>query len=329
MDAEDIGKRVGVFVLILVVVVGGVAANASMQTTPSQPSDEVKDVSVSSFDPASITASPPETTGSITMSEDGSGEVVLIDMAHENDVDEEQLGPMIRALSRNGAKVRFLTRDDARGSAFNETLRGADAFVTISPQTSFDSEQLAGLAAFEDGGGRVLLLGEPMEMGFTSFIFAPRTSDNPAPMASVASEFGLAFGNGYLYNMGDNANNYRKIYATPGSGSGVTEGVDRVVFRAGTTVTGGQPLLTATEGTALSTNREQATYPVAATSGNVTAVGDATFFTEAGYQEADNEVLTGHLLDFLVSGEKAPGVPGDTPDTTDQRDGSEQPPTPP
>lgn len=330
MDAEGIGKRVGLFALILVVVVGAVAANAAMEPAPSRQSAEIGDVSASTFDPGAITASTPETTGSISMSADASDAVVLVDMGHDNDVSEEQIGPAIRALSRNGAEVRFLTRDQARGPGFNESLRQADAFVSISPQQSFTGEQLAGLSAFADGGGRVLLLGEPMSMGLTGIFFVPTESGSPAPMASVTSEFGMAVGNGYLYNMAENANNYRSVYATPGAGSGLTEGVDRVVLREGTTLSGGQPILTATEGTTLSTNREAATYPVAATSGNVTAVGDATFFTETGYQQADNEVLTGNLLDFLVSGDKVAGVPGDNGDAQKgEQTGGERPPEPP
>jgi len=329
MDAEDIMKRVGVFALILVVVVGGVAASAAMNQPAGPTPADLTDVEVGSFDPSTITASTPATTGQITMSEDASGEVVLIDLAHENDVSEEQLGPVVRALSRNGAEVRFLTRDEARGPAFNESLRQADAFVSISPGAGFSGAQLNGLAAFEDAGGRVLLLGEPMEMGFGgTFFFAPPEAENPAPMASVASQFGLAFGNGYLYNMAENANNYRKVYATPAGTSGMAEGIDRVVVREGVPVQGGESFLTAIEGTAVSTTREQSTYAIGATSGNVTAVGDATFFTETGYQEADNEVLTGHLLDFLVGGEKVPGVPGGQ-DETGAESGAESPPRPP
>lgn len=331
MEAEDLMKRVGVFALVLVIIVGGVAASSAMQQSNDRPAADLSEVDVATFDPGTITASAPAESGEISMSAEGSDSVVVLDMAHENDVSEEQLGPVVRALSRNGATVTLLTRDQARGQEFNETLREADAFVSISPDRSFTPEQTDGLTAFADAGGRVLLLGEPMEMGMTGGIFFPPTGpQDPAPMASMASEFGFAFGNGYLYHMGENANNYRKVYVTPAGESDLTEGVDRIVVREGTTVEGGTTFLSGIEGTALSTTRQSARYPVAATSGNVTAVGDATFFTETGYQEADNEVLTGNLLDFLVTGDKTEGAPGGQESGTDgERTGEEVPPEPP
>lgn len=331
MKAEEIVKRVGIFALVLLVVVGGVAANTAMQQSGGPESAGVNEVDVDTFDPGAITASTPAMDGDISMSADASDAVVVVDMAHENDVDEEQLGPVVRALSRNGATVEIMTRDQARGSEFNETLRDADAFVSISPDRSFTQQQTDGLTAFADAGGRVLLLGEPMDMGLGgALLFRAPGPEDPAPMASIASEFDLAVGNGYLYNMGENANNYRKVYVTPTGESNLTEGVDRVVVREGTTVEGGQTILTGTEGTTLSTTRESATYPVAATNGNVAAVGDATFFTETGYQEADNEVLAGNLLDFLVTGDKEEGVPGGQDGDQDgERGGEEVPPPPP
>lgn len=331
MEADEIMKRVGVFALVLVVVVGGVAATTAMQQTGGPETADLNQVDVGTFDPGSITASTPTMDGDISMSADASDTIVVVDMAHENDVSEEQLGPVVRALSRNGATVEIMTRDQARGPAFNETLRDADAFVSISPDRSFTQAQTDGLTAFADAGGRVLLLGEPMQMGFTRSLFVPRPGPgDPAPMASIASEFDIAYGNGYLFNMDQNANNYRKVYVTPVGQSDLTEGVDRIVVREGTTVEGGQTLMTGTEGTTLSTTRESARYPVAATSGNVTAVGDATFFTETGFQEADNEVLTGNLLDFLVTGDKAEGVPGGQEAGQDgERSGEEVPPPPP
>ena len=331
MKADEIMKRVGVFALVLLVVVGGVAATTTMQQSGGPKTADMNQVDVDTFDPGSITASTPAMEGDISMAADASDTVVVVDMAHENDVSEEQLGPVVRALSRNGATVEIMTRDQARGPEFNKTLRDADAFVSISPDRSFTQAQTDGLTAFADAGGRVLLLGEPMEMGFGGVLFFPAPGpDDPAPKASIASEFDLAFGNGYLYNMDENANNYRKVYVTPTGESNLTEGVDRIVVREGTTIQGGQTILTATGGTALSTTRESATYPVAATSGNVVAVSDATFFTETGYQEADNEVLTGNLLDFLVTGDKTEGVPGGQDEGQEgQRGGEEVPPPPP
>lgn len=332
MDAEALLSRAGVFVLVLVVTVGAVGAGPIMQSQSAQGSDAAAGVSVSSFQPEAILQEPSPGSGTITMTEDASEKVVLVDISHGNDIAEEQLGPILSALSSNGAQVEFLTREQTRGSAFNESLREADAFVAMSPGEPYTDEQVEGLSEFAAAGGRVLLMQEPMQMTPSSvFMLRPPTASAPAPMAPLASEFGLAFGNGYLYNMGENDNNYRKIYATPADDAELVAGVDRVVIREGTPVHGGEPVLTAVNGTTLSTTRAADPYPIAATSGNVTAIGDTTFFTETGYQEADNEALTGQLLDFLVGGEKPPGVPGETTDGEGDgtTGGEERPPRPP
>lgn len=312
MEPEAILKRVGVFVAVFVVVVGMFALGAADQPVPMAESPDFEPLTVGSFQPETIAASPPESMGEIPMSADATGEVVLIDAAHENDVSETQLRPIVQTLTENGATVRFLSRSEAHGSVFNETLREADAFLAINPTDSFTDEQIASLEAYEAGGGRIVLVDEPAQSTLTSSEPFSSDSSSPPAMAALASEFGLSFGTGYLYNMHENANNYRTIYATPAASSPLTDGIERVVIREGTTVSGGQPFLTGLDRTTLSSTRQEATYPIGATAGNVVALGDTSFFTETGYQFADNEVLTGRLLDFMVGGEKDPDVPGES-----------------
>jgi hypothetical protein len=46
-------------------------------------------------------------------------------------------------------------------------------------------------------------------------------------------------------------------------------------------------------------------YTVAARTGNVTVVGDASFMTAENYRAYDNEVFVGNLAEFLLGGERA------------------------
>ncbi|MFB6152935.1 MAG: DUF4350 domain-containing protein [Halodesulfurarchaeum sp.] len=327
MEPVDWLKRAGVFAVVFVVVVGGLSAG-SMPAQPQPP--EMTTLTVDSFSPDTIVAQEPEQTGTVAMSANASGEVIVLDMAHQNDVSTAQLEPLLSTLTSEGATITVLTPDMARGSGFNETLRKADAFVSIGAQEPFTTAQIDGLTAFSEGGGRVLLMTEPKQM-VGGLLFRPVEPPEPAPYVSLTSQFGMTFGSGYLYNMQEYANNYRNVYATPTGSNALTADVSRTVHLEATTVEGGQPLLTGLENTELSSTRRQGAFPIAATSGNVTAVGDTTFISTAGLRRGDNEVFAGNLLDFLVEGEKREGVPRKPqPEGEQLRDGgSERPPQPP
>lgn len=343
MDPERYIKLGSVFVVVLALTIAVVSAGPATQSPDRAEPADVETVDVDSFQPDQILSEYHDDTGQISMSANAEGNLVLIDLAHQNQITEDQLGPVIRTLTTNGAQVDFLTSEETRGTEFNESLREADAFVSISPQETYSENEMDGLSAFENGGGRIVLMQEPKQasVGLVStLIIPPRSASQPAPMAPLASEFGLSFGNGYLYNMQENDNNYRTVFASPSGSDSVTEGISQISIREGTTVHGGTPVLVASEDSTLSTTRESSQYPIAASSGNVTAIGDTTFFTETGYQEYDNEVLTGNMLDFLVGGDKVEGVPKkpqpegpptgpiNGSDETTERTGSEQPPQP-
>ena len=180
----------------------------------------------------------------------------------------------------------------------------------------FSGADAAGLKAFTEAGGRVVLMNEPSRQAPAGLFGSSSSSGSfgapPNPLLPVSSQYGLTYENGYLYNMADNANNYRNVYATPSGDSPLTEGVDRVVLHESVAVDGGDTLLSATEGTTLSTTRRSETYGVLTRSGNLVAVGDASIFDQEYVYHADNEVLVGNLLDYLVSGDKTPeDAPGD------------------
>ena len=308
MDPEEIGRRVGVFALLLVIVLGSSVAFAG-GATPEAPSVQSLDLEAYSGD--GLVADHPEETGEIELAANATGEAVLIDASHGSSMDREQLAPIVSALTESGAEVRFLSeRHDRRprgGSPFNASLRGADAFIAVGAEQGYSPSQVNGLEAFADAGGRVLLLKEPARMQ-VSFFFSPHPepASVPMPLAPLASRFGVSFGNGYLYNMQEYATNYRNVYVTPANDGPLTEGVDRLVLHESTPVTGPTTVLRTIEGTELSETRATGQYGVAVRADNVTAVGDASLFGQAYYRRGDNEVFVSNVLAFLVTGNKTP-----------------------
>ncbi|AJF25966.1 DUF4350 domain-containing protein [Haloarcula sp. KBTZ06] len=299
--------RAGFFVgiLILSAVVGTVAIGGG---GGSQAAPDVTQVNAPSFNSDESVATPAAESGDLSMSADASGKVVVIDVAHAGDIDREALTPLVSTLTENGATVRYHVGERQSGSPLNESLRSADAFVVLGAEQRYTESEMNGLTAFSDAGGRVLLLNEPSQASPAGLgLFGPVRSDSVTmPMAPLASQYGLSYGNGYLYNMHEYDTNYQNVYATPTGDTELTEGVDRTVFYAALPVQGGDTVVTTTEQTTLSKTRRQDTYGVVARSGNVVTVGDTNVFTQEFLYRADNEQLVGNLLDFLVTGEKSP-----------------------
>ncbi|MBX0287661.1 GldG family protein [Halomicroarcula sp. F28] len=302
---SNVAKRVGVFLvaLVLAVGIGSVALGAGGGSAPA-----VNDANASAFNTGDAVADVPDESGEISMSEDAEGQVVVIDTTRSSSVTPETVTPMTNALIESGASVRYSSGGSGYGASLNSTLSEADAYIVFGASRPFTESDAAGLREFTDAGGRVVLMNEPRQQvplglfGSSSSFGAP----SPNPLLSVSSEYGVTYENGYLYNMDDNANNYRNVYATPSGNSELTEGVDRVVLHESVAVSGGETRLTATEGTTLSTTRESDTYGVLAQEGNFVTVGDASIFDQEYLYHADNEVLVSNLLDFLVSGDKSP-----------------------
>lgn len=312
--------RAAVFVVVLVATVGAgvVLADGGGSPTPSvdgSPADV--------FTGEDAVAAVPEESGTVTMDADASGTTVLVDAGHGSAPSREQLAPLATTLVENGATVRFYTGQRA---PLNASLREADAFVTFGAERGYTDAELAGIEAFTDAGGRVLVLDDPARQSVGGLLLTrPSQSGLETPLAPLANQYGLAFEGGYLYNMHEYDTNYRNVYATPAGDSALTEGVDRLVLHESVPVAGGQPFVTTTDRTTLSATREQAAYAVAARSGNVVAVGDTALFGQEYLRRADNEVLVGNLLDFLVSGEKSPA---DAPQSPERGSGGGSPAPP-
>lgn len=326
---------VGVFagVLVLTLLLAGAGAGAAGGGGP-----HVQALSLAQYTGADTVAHAPPENGSVTMAADADGAVVAIDVAHGGSVDDALLAPMVTALAAHGASVEYLT--GAPSEDFNASLRRADAYVVLGAGQPYTTSQLDAVQAFADAGGRVLLarqasasspslglivLGGPIDGGAT-----PHANE-------LASRFDVAFGNGYLYDMHAYSGNYRNVYATPTGESDLTAGVDRVVVHEAVPVVGPRALVTTRGTTELSTTRTQRPYGVVVRSGNVVAVGDTSLLGQAYSRRADNEVLLGNLLDFLVSGHKQPaaaptggaGPPGGSRGSARGGTSRPAPPTPP
>jgi hypothetical protein len=276
--------------------------------------------------------------GSVPAPTGGPEKTVVIDLSHGNDIDRASMDPIVTALVAGGHDVRFSSGGGptalsagSGGASLNASLRSADAIIIANPTRSYTNAEIAGIEAFTDAGGRVLLLGEPPQRGGSAAISIPGLPTGGAGTIAagqpnnVASQFGIAFGAGYLYDMQENANNYAYTYGSAMGENSLGTDVERTVFRDAVPLATSNESATviASRNVSISATRKRGTYPVAVRSDNVVAVGDSWFLTPEGATLAANEQFIGNLGTFLVTGEKIPGVP--EPATSGPSVGAPQP----
>lgn len=301
MKGSEIASRVGFFALVLVIVSGLAVVPANTGSSAG----EAVNITVQSHQPENILVEAPAETGDVDLAATNGSSHVVFDLSHGNDVDRAAVDPLVSALVAQNHTVSFYAGD--RTSSINDSLRRADAFVVIAPQEGYSPAERSGLQAFTDAGGRLLLAGEPPSQGSAlGSIFGVSTSmGSPLPLNGIATPYGLSFGDGYVYDLESYDTNYRNVYASPQGSFGDAS----VTVHEATTVRGGDPILETADTATLSSDREDGPYPVAARSGNVIAVGDASIFDSEWVQRNDNEAFVGEVLTFLASAEKTPGEP--------------------
>jgi hypothetical protein len=318
MRARDLAQPVGALVVVAAVVIAAAYAGGAVLSSPTE---RAPTPDGPAYAPGDLVAEPVDDSGTVTAPAGTESKTVVVDVSHGNGVGENEIQPLVDALVAAGHEVRLYGGSSSTGfqsspgSAFNETLRGADALVVASPGSAYSDNEVAGVAAFADAGGRVLLAADPPTTASTSTtvsvpgLSTGTTASAAGQPANLASEFGVSFGSSYLYDMAENANNFRRVYAA-GSGD-IGDGVDRAIVDAGTPLTtsgDAEPVLTATD-VSLSATRKSGEYAVAARNGNVLAVGDTDFMTADGATAGDNEAFLSNVAAFLVSGDKEPGAP--------------------
>ncbi|WP_423750771.1 DUF4350 domain-containing protein [Salinirarus marinus] len=320
MSATSVVKHLAVFVAVVGLVVAGAAAAPLVADSGSTAHAQITN---EQYQPNNILPDETAESGSITMNSDAAGKTVLVDVGHENTVSADDIQPLVSTLVENGHQVRFYRGER---TSLNESLRAADAYVVANPQRGHTSDELAGVKAFTEAGGRVLVVGDPPAVRVSGGLLFARPQQSSAKHTSLASQYGVAFDSGYLYNMAENDNNFKSVYATPDASTGLSEGVGRVVMRgvAPVTTAGGERALVGSEGTTFSATRKSGEYAVAVQNGNVAALGDSDFLSRENVYDADNEVLVGNVADFLVSGDKNPGAPASP---TAGTEGPARPPT--
>ncbi len=148
--------------------------------------------------------------------------LVLVDMAHDNQLQMPELSVLAGRLAARGHRLTSWT-----GGSLEEALLEASAFLVAVPLEFYDEAQVSAVEEFVDHGGRLLLIGDPTryhlvedDWGWVSGI------DSDAPyLNSLSAPFGITFVDDYLYNVRNNEGSFRNIRLNDWGESDLTAGL--------------------------------------------------------------------------------------------------------
>ncbi|MBN1888490.1 MAG: DUF4350 domain-containing protein [Thermoflexales bacterium] len=235
---------------------------------------------------------------------------VLVDMTHASNLAVNDLAPLWSRLETRGVEVETLDGEDTSLAA---RLHEATALLVVAPTSEYAPEERDEIVAFVRDGGRLLLAADPTrpvpakdgEEGDEPDLNAVFFPESAVPaINSIANAFGLVYFDDYLYNIHDNAGNYRNVKLRPaGDVHGLTRDLDTVVFYATHSLRGsGLALLSGDEHTSSSvrTGESGLAAVMLAAEGNVLALGDITCLTAPYHTMADNDRFLSRIADWLA-----------------------------
>ncbi|MFY4812892.1 DUF4350 domain-containing protein [Haloarcula sp. AONF1] len=332
MTEGRIVKPLAVFIVVLVVILGGTFLLAVASPGSSGPPDgqSIDGQSPSQYQPDAVNAPVDPEEGEISVDSEGSDKRILVDTSHGNQVSESELEPITEAVFEAGHTVEYGTSGTA---SFADSIGRYDGVLIVQPLDSYSQAERDALQEYTEDGGRVVVLAEPTQTRLSTG-FTQSTTTVSFGANNATERYGVRMGAEQLYNVDDEANdnNFKAIYASPSDDGELTDGVETITFdTAGYAVMNGdaETKFTAAEGTRTLETRRTGTYATVVRNDNMVFVTDSTFISSSEIYDADNEVFIGNLLSFLLDGEAPDPGGGATPDAGFGTGGDTSTETPP
>lgn len=238
---------------------------------------------------------------------------VLIDFAHDNAFDSDELNVLVLRLIARGLTIRFFeTGDDLEKELLGEEAKEDDdeeenleenngeeeqaeeeltvpnALIVVSPREEFSNEEKETISKFVENGGKLLLIADPARR---------------SKMNSLSLDFGLVFEPDYLYNMQENDANFRNIFIAEFVENEITRNLEKIaLYIAGSISSTDSGIAFSDENTFSSLIETRAELsPIAlAEESKVLAISDLTFMTEPYNGILDNNQLISNIGDWLA-----------------------------
>jgi len=259
--------------------------------------------------------------------EEGEG-TILIDLAHDNAFDKDELNVLILRLISRGLTIEFfgveedlkekllgeeevekngneeqeleeeLLGEEETGEDKEKPLdeeeeeeleEGAVGFIVVCPQLEFSEEERETIEEFVANGGKLLLIADPTRR---------------SKMNSLSLQFGLIFEPDYLYNTKENEINYRNIFVTMFMVNEITKDIEKVALYTAGSVSSADSGIAFIDHNTFSSVIEtrRGLSPIALSrESKVLAIYDLTFMTEPYNGILDNNQLIANIADWLMS----------------------------
>ncbi len=214
--------------------------------------------------------------------------LLLVDAAHANAFQENEIFALSSRVARRGYDVEFLDS----GRLLEERLRRADSLLVILPRLAYSEAETALVERFVRKGGKLVLIGDP----------GRRHQIN-----TLAAQFGVEFRPDYLYDVADYDLNFQNIIVRDFQPDELTVGLDAItLYTAGSIRSSGPGLAFAGAGAESSVVEiSERLSPIAGgDSRNVLAIADFTFMVPPQNSLLDNDRLVSNIADFLTSSER-------------------------
>jgi len=215
---------------------------------------------------------------------------LLIDAAHRNNFGYAELNILLSRVSARGYSSSFYDADSQ--GTLSEELSQADAFLVILPVAWFSPDEIAAVLEFVEGGGKVLLVGDPGRF---------------FQMNDLSEPLGIFFQPDYLYNLDEYDSNFREIFVRDFEADPITTGVSEVAFYYAGSLNSAGPGLAYTGGQTYSSISEvnDPRSPIAiGAHRNVLGVYDWTFMIPPYSGVKDNARMVSNIADFLTESER-------------------------
>ena len=226
---------------------------------------------------------------------------VLIDLAHDNTFDIEELNVLTLRLISRGLTIESLTEEgeleeelldeeeELQEEELAEKLAAADAFIVVCPQQEFSKDEREAVEEFVNNGGKLLLISDPTRRG---------------KINSLSLGFGLIFEPDYLYNMKEYETNYRNIFVSEFGENEITGKLEKIALYTVGSISSDNCSIAFvdqnTQSSLIETRKELSPLALADES-KVLAIHDLTFIIEPYNGILDNNQLIANIADWLAS----------------------------
>lgn len=216
---------------------------------------------------------------------------ILVDNAHRNNFDEQELAILFGRIAAAGGRVEVLRS----GANLQKRLRSAGAFLVVANQRGFGADQVRAVEEFVRKGGRLLFVGDPTRL------------DDVNSINSLAGRFGITYQDDYLYNLVDNDGNYLNVILRDFESSDITRGVDKIVFQTAHSLRVREGAIVMGDENTFSSLRERpgdVTAVALTTDDRVLALPDLTSLTGPFNTFGDNDRFIDNVVRFLLTSER-------------------------